>query len=128
MPAYPPYPGAQTPAAISDRRRRPPAPRADLAGAAAYTPIVVNPARSRSAVGRVPLIVGIAVVLLAVLAVPIKQRCGGPGFSCASTLDNNGNIRYYYEVEPVGVYLAEIVTGSNITLFYTSGEDLVRPR
>jgi hypothetical protein len=126
MAAYPPYPGTQTPAAIPDRRRRGPAPRT---AAAAYTPTVVNPARSRSAVSRLPLIVGVAVVaLLAVLAVPIKQRCGAPGFSCASTLDNDGNIRYYYEVEPVGVYLAEIVTGSNITLCYTSGEDLVRAR
>ncbi|HEX5253762.1 MAG TPA: hypothetical protein VFW69_07785 [Mycobacterium sp.] len=87
----------------------------------------MNPARPRSAVNRLPLLVGVAVtLLLAVLAVPIKQRCGAPGFSCASTLDNAGNIRYYYEVEPVGVYLAEIVTGTNITLFYTSGEDLVR--
>lgn len=90
---------------------------------------MVNPPRSRSTVGRFPLIVGLAVVvLLALLAVPIKQRCGAPGFSCASTLDNGGNIRYYYEIEPVGVYLAEIVTGTNIALFYSSGEDLVRAR
>ena len=78
---------------------------------------------------RVPLMVVIAVVvLLAVLAVPIKQRCGAPRFSCASTLDNDGNIRYYYEIEPIGVYLAEIVTGTNIRLFYSSGEDLVKAR
>jgi hypothetical protein len=83
-------------------------------------------------VHRVPLIVGVAiVVLLAVLAAPIKQRCGAPSFSCASTLDNDGNIHNYYEyyeVEPVGVYLAEIVTGTNITLFYASGQDLVKAR
>ncbi|OBK97592.1 hypothetical protein [Mycobacterium sp. 1165178.9] len=90
---------------------------------------MVNPARSGPTVGRFPLVVGLAVVvLLALLAVPIKQRCGAPGFACASTLDNGGNIRYYYEIEPVGVYLAEIVTGTNITLFYSSGEDLVRAR
>ena len=78
---------------------------------------------------RVPLIIGVAVVvLLAVFAVPIKQRCGAPGFSCASTLDNDGNVRYYYEVEPVGIYLAEIITGTNIRLFYSSGEDLVKAR
>ena len=78
---------------------------------------------------RVPLLVGLAVVaLLAALAVPVKQRCGAPGFSCASTLDNDGNIRYYYEIEPVGVYLAEIVTGTNITLFYSSGADVVKAR
>ncbi|MCV7245091.1 hypothetical protein H7J83_20575 [Mycobacterium mantenii] len=87
----------------------------------------MNPAQHRSALHRIPLFVGIAVVvLLAILAVPIKQRCGAPGCSCASAVDTGGNIHYYYEVEPVGVYLAEIVTGTNITLFYTSGEDLVR--
>lgn len=75
--------------------------------------------------GRVPVIVCVAVVvLLAVLALPIKQRCGAPGHSCASTVDSDGKIHSYYEIEPVGVYLAEIVTGANITLFYTSGEDL----
>lgn len=75
---------------------------------------------------RVPLLVGIAVVLvLAVLAVPIKQRCGAPSFECATAVDPQGNVHYYYEVEPVGVYLAEIITGTNITVFYDSGEDLV---
>ena len=78
---------------------------------------------------RVPLRIGIAIVaLLAVFAIPIKQRCGAPGYSCTSTLDTDGNAHYYYEVEPAGVYLAEIVTGTNITLFYTSGDDLVKAR
>lgn len=78
---------------------------------------------------RVPVGIGIAVVLLlAALAVPIKQRCGAPNYSCTSTLDAQGNAHYYYEVEPVGVYLAEIVTGTNIALFYKSGEDLVKAR
>lgn len=78
---------------------------------------------------RVPVGIGIAVVLLlAALAVPIKQRCGAPDYSCASTLDAQGNAHYYYEVEPVGVYLAEVVTGTNIALFYKSGEDLVKAR
>ena len=78
---------------------------------------------------RVPLGIGIAgVLLLTALAVPIKQRCGAPDYSCASTLDAQGNAHYYYEVEPVGVYLAEIVSGTNIALFYKSGEDLVKAR
>lgn len=129
MAAYPPYPGTQTPARYSICRHDGPEPPAEAAGSAAYTPTVVNPARPRSAVGRFSLIVGVAVVvLLAVLAVPVKQRCGAPGFSCASTLDNDGNSRYYYEIEPAGVYLAEIITGTNIGLFYSSGEDLVRAR
>lgn len=78
---------------------------------------------------KIPLGIGIAVVvLLAAFAMPIKQRCGAPGYPCASTLDTEGNTHYYYEVEPAGVYLAEIVTGTNITLFYKSGEDLVKAR
>ncbi|WP_197503693.1 hypothetical protein [Mycobacterium sp. 852014-50255_SCH5639931] len=83
----------------------------------------------RQAITRVPLMVGIAVVVaLAILAIPIKQRCGAPGLSCATAVDPQGNVHYYYEVEPLGVYLAEIVTGSNITVFYESGEDLVPAR
>ncbi|HTX95476.1 MAG TPA: hypothetical protein VME67_11835 [Mycobacterium sp.] len=78
---------------------------------------------------RVSWIVGIAlVVLVAVLAIPVKQRCGAPGLSCASALDVHGNIHYYYEVEPIAVYLAEIVIGSNVALYYESGEDIVKAR
>jgi hypothetical protein len=75
------------------------------------------------------LLVGVAALLVvAVLAIPVKQRCGAPGLSCATTLDPQGNVHYYYEVEPLGVYLGEIMTGTNIAVFYTSGEDLVRRR
>ncbi len=71
--------------------------------------------------------VGIAVVLvIAVLAMPVKQRCGAPGYSCATALDARGNVHYYYEVEPLGVYLLEIITGSNIQFYYKSGEELVK--
>jgi hypothetical protein len=74
---------------------------------------------------KVHTVVGIvAVLVIAMLAIPIKARCGAPGLSCASALDAHGYVHYYYEVEPVGVFLAEIVTGSNIRLFYRSGEDL----
>jgi len=74
---------------------------------------------------KVQTVVGIvAVLFIAVLAIPIKARCGAPGLSCASALDAHGYVHYYYEVEPVGVFLAEIVTGSNIRIFYHSGEDL----
>ncbi len=73
--------------------------------------------------------VGLVVaLLLAVLAIPVKQRCGAPGLSCTSALDEQGNVHYYYEVEPIGVYLAEILTGSNIRFFYTSGDDVVKVR
>ncbi len=91
---------------------------------------MVHAVQSGRAPTKVPVVVGLVVVLmLAVLAIPIKQRCGAPGLSCASALDEQGNVHYYYyEVEPVGVYLAEILVGSNIRLYYTSGDDVVKAR
>lgn len=89
---------------------------------------MVRAARRGRARNPIPALLGVAALTFGVLAVPVKQRCGAPGFSCASVLDTSGNVHYYYEVEPLGVYLAEVVTGSNITLYYTSGEDLVRAR
>lgn len=88
----------------------------------------MHPAQTSYTSKRVPLAVGIAVVLLiAALAIPIKARCGAPGYSCATAVDAQGNVHYYYEVEPLGVYLVEIITGSNIRLYYQSGEDLEKP-
>jgi hypothetical protein len=89
----------------------------------------MHPVPARHAVNKVPLAVGLlAVLVIAVLAIPVKQRCGAPGLFCASAVDPQGNVHYYYyyEVEPLGVYLAEIIVGSNIRLYYTSGEDLVK--
>ncbi|HET7074180.1 MAG TPA: hypothetical protein VFI55_08905 [Mycobacterium sp.] len=87
----------------------------------------MRPAQTRHTLSKVPVMIGVVLVLvLAVLAIPVKQRCGAPGYSCATTLDAQGNVHYYYEVEPLGVYLAESITGSNIRFYYTSGEDLVR--
>jgi hypothetical protein len=87
----------------------------------------MHPVPARHAVNKVPLAVGLIVTLvIAVLAIPVKQRCGAPGLFCASALDPQGNVHYYYEVEPLGVFLAEIIAGSNIRLYYTSGEDLVK--
>jgi hypothetical protein len=89
----------------------------------------MHPVQTRHALDKAPVVVGLVVLLvLAVLAIPVKQRCDAPGFSCATALDAQGNVHYYYEVEPVGVYLAEIITGSNIHLYYMSGEDVVKAR
>jgi hypothetical protein len=78
---------------------------------------------------RGPRTFGIAAVLvIAVLAVPIKARCGAPGMACATGVDPQGNVHYYYELEPLGVYVAEIFTGSNIRIYYQSGEDLEKVR
>lgn len=84
--------------------------------------------RTRRALNRVQVVGLVIVVALAVLAIPIKARCGAPGLSCASALDAHGYVHYYYEVEPLGVFLAEIGVGSNIEIFYTSGEDLEKAR
>ena len=74
---------------------------------------------------KVPLAVWIAVALLiAALAMPIKQRCGAPGQTCATTLDARGNKHCYYEVEPLAVYLLETIIGSNIRWYYTSGDEI----
>ena len=76
-----------------------------------------------------PLVIGISVLLVfAALAMPIKQRCGVPGRSCATAVDAAGDVHYYYEVEPFGIFLIESVIGSNIPLYYTSGEEIVRVR
>lgn len=83
----------------------------------------------RHTVNKAPILIGIIVMLvIGVLALPTKQRCGAPGLTCATALDKHGYVHFYYEVEPLGVYLAEIVTGSNIRLFYHSGEDLEKVR
>ncbi len=69
----------------------------------------------------------VAIVVVAALAMPIKQRCGAPGRTCATAQDAQGNVHYYYyEIEPVAVFLLESVLGSNIPLYYTSGEDVVK--
>jgi hypothetical protein len=89
----------------------------------------MRPAPATHAPNKIPIVVGIVVMLLiGVLAIPVKQRCGAPGYSCATALDAQGYVHYYYEVEPLGVYVAEIMTVSNIRLFYSSGEELVKVR
>ncbi|ODR04412.1 hypothetical protein AWC25_24555 [Mycobacterium sherrisii] len=78
---------------------------------------------------KAPALIGIVLSLvIGVLALPTKQRCGGPGLTCATTLDTRGYVHHYYEVEPVGVYLAEMITGSNIRFYYHSGEELEKLR
>jgi hypothetical protein len=88
----------------------------------------VYPVRTRHALRKVPVVVLVVGLPLVVPAIPIKQRCGAPGLSCTSTLDEQGNIHYYYEIEPLGVYIAEIFTGSNIRFYYRSGDDVVKVR
>ncbi len=67
-------------------------------------------------------------LVITVLTFPLKARCGAPGLVCATAVDARGNVHYYYEVEPLGVYIAEIFMSSNIRLYYRSGEDLEKLR
>ncbi|BAX94582.1 hypothetical protein MSG_04467 [Mycobacterium shigaense] len=85
--------------------------------------------QARRTLNKVHAVLAIVLLVgLAVLAIPIKARCGAPGLSCASALDTRGYVHYYYEIEPLGIFLAEIVTRSNIEIFYRSGEDLEKVR
>lgn len=94
----------------------------------AYTAVGAALAKARDSMTK-PLVIGISVLLVvAALAMPIKQRCGAPGRSCATAVDANGDVHYYYEVEPFGIFLIESVIGSNIPLYYTSGEEIERVR
>lgn len=78
---------------------------------------------------RAPLVIGIcAVLVVAALAMPIKQRCGAPGRNCATAVDAHGDVHYYYEVEPFGIVVIEMMTGTDIPLYYTSGEEIERVR
>jgi hypothetical protein len=90
---------------------------------------MIRRAHPSYAMARPRLVSAFAVLLvIAVLAIPVKQRCGAPGYACASAVDAHGNVHYYYEVEPLGVYLTEIFTGTNIRLCYKSGDELVKVR
>ena len=76
-----------------------------------------------------PLLTVAAVALVCVvLALPVKQSCGAPARKCATTLDRDGNLRYYYEIEPLGVVIIEHLLGSNISIYYTSGVEGVKVR
>lgn len=60
----------------------------------------MHPAQATHASNKIPVVVGIVVMLLiGVLAIPVKQRCGAPGYSCATALDAQGYVHYYYEVD-----------------------------
>jgi hypothetical protein len=74
---------------------------------------------------RVLLLVGVAVAVLVVglLAFPVKQRCGHPHYSCATAPDAQANVHYYYETKPLGVSLFETLTGADISFHYSSGTD-----
>jgi hypothetical protein len=75
------------------------------------------------------ILTAIAIVLLiGLLALPVKQACGAPGYTCATGVDTQGYVHSYYEIEPLGVYLIETITGSDVRIYYKSGEDREKVR
>jgi len=78
---------------------------------------------------RLVVLVGIALVLvIGVLAVPIKVSCCRPGYGCATAPDAQGYVDHCYEVKPLGAGLIELVTASKFPLNYTSGHELKKVR
>jgi hypothetical protein len=72
------------------------------------------------------LVVGIAVtaaLVIGLLAMPVKIRCGHPGYACATAPDEQGYVHFYYVVAPFGVALVEELAGVNISFHYRSGVD-----
>jgi hypothetical protein len=62
------------------------------------------------------------VIVLAILFFPVKVDCGALGASCvtAPSMDNKGNSYYdrFYDIEPLGVMLIEIVTRNDFPIKY----------
>lgn len=76
---------------------------------------------------RVRLVVGVvvALVIIGVLALPIKDECGAADYACATAPDARGYVHYYYEVKPLGAVLIEFATHSRFPFHYTSGDEKV---
>lgn len=66
--------------------------------------------------------VTVVVVVLALLAVPVKSVC--PNGPCSSAPDAQGNVHLYYETAPLGVLVIERVTGLHLPIRYDSGQDI----
>jgi hypothetical protein len=73
---------------------------------------------------RTLLLLTALIILLLILLLPIKITCGIPDGSCATPpVDNTYNASYYYEIEPAGVALIELMTRQNSGVQYSTGTD-----
>ncbi len=70
---------------------------------------------------RILILLGILLVL--VLAIPIRMPCGHLNYTCATAPDQGGVYYTYYEIEPLGITLLETAIGSNLQIYYSSGQD-----
>ncbi|SRX94825.1 hypothetical protein MSP7336_03088 [Mycobacterium shimoidei] len=73
----------------------------------------------------------VAVVVLGflgLLALPVKELCGGQGKVCATAPDDDGYIHYYYEKQPLLTPLIYAITGRSVPLVYSRGIELHKIR
>lgn len=66
--------------------------------------------------------IAFAIAVLIGLALPKRVECGYPGATCAHV----GRARTMctsYEIEPLGVYLIELVAQRDVGFAYESGDD-----
>lgn len=63
-------------------------------------------------------------LMMVVLAFPVHVTCGAPGAACAvPPVPPSTRPSYYYEVEPAGIMLLEMITGTSIRVYYQSGQE-----
>lgn len=68
----------------------------------------------------------IAVMIVSVLALPVKQLCGGEGKVCATAPDDRGYVHFYYEKQPFVRVVVYDITGWSVPLVYSSGVERVK--
>ena len=64
----------------------------------------------------------ILLIVLLILAIPLRVQCGHLFYGCATAPDASGYYYTYYEVEPLGITLVETVIQTNLRIYYWSGE------
>jgi hypothetical protein len=67
----------------------------------------------------------ILVLGIVILLIPVKVTCGFPDADCAQPPlpGTNSQVRYYYEYEPLGIMLVELVIRNNLPFYYSSGTE-----
>ncbi|KAF0106503.1 MAG: hypothetical protein FD146_2511 [Anaerolineaceae bacterium] len=66
----------------------------------------------------VVLIVGIIVLVCGCCLAPLPVPCGAPGMSCRTGPGPGGASSVFYELEPLGVAVLELVFQDNIRIYY----------
>ncbi len=69
------------------------------------------------------IILIVLIVALLILAIPVRIECGVTGYACATGPDPSGNYYTYYEVKPLGLAVLESMIGTDLHIFYSSGNE-----